>query len=322
MIYFNAVEDAGRWFAKVGFPCPARMNPAEHFMKTLSAENFIDKNDTDNVMENARKRYKECVANMHAQYEDPENELKCDMDSVAPGLTPLTDAKLAEIKYVAPWMTQLWWLLRRASISTIRSPFATFLRYLVAIFVMLMGTLIYYQISWDGYEAMQSRVGARFYLVAFFFLAAIQNVGLVFPEERAVFLREQASSLYDVSAYFVGKVLSEFPYNLTTPLISLLIVYWTWDLQNSKDYNFWFTLANYEVLYLVGVGYGLILGAIVSDRNTLITMMTVILLPMMLLSGFFVKLTTSAHIMWLLQFISPCKFGMNIDMRVRAHVNA
>ena len=316
VVFFNHVNEALDYFKRRGLPCPARMNPAEHFMKMLSAENFMHPNDTGDVMGKASKRYLACVEELHTYYESDENAFKCKVDEVAPEVTRLTEEKLAQIKYVAPWCTQFFALLKRASLNTIRSPQATVVRYITTVFVMIMGTALYYQISWDGYDAMQNRVGSRFYLVTFFFLEAIQNVVLVFPEERAVFLREQASSLYHVSAYFVAKITSELPYNLLVPLISILMVFWAWDLQSVHSYNFWASLLNGELSYLAALGYGLILGSVVSDRNVLISMQTLINLPILLLSGFFVKLTTSSHIMWLLQYISPCKYSMNVEMRV------
>ena len=39
-------------------------------------------------------------------------------------------------------------------------------------------------------------------------------------------MREQASSLYCVSAYFFAKVLAEIPNSLVYPVFTTLIVYW------------------------------------------------------------------------------------------------
>ena len=49
---------------------------------------------------------------------------------------------------------------------------------------------------------------------------------LLVPEERAVFMREQASSLYDVSPYFLGKILADLPFSILDSVVLSVIVYW------------------------------------------------------------------------------------------------
>ena len=68
-------------------------------------------------------------------------------------------------------------------------------------------------------------------------------------------------------------------------------------------------------MYFTGTGFGRNLGACVSDRAILISLIAIVTLPLMLLSGFFVNITTDLHIMWLLQYISPCKYIFATGMR-------
>ena len=55
---------------------------------------------------------------------------------------------------------------------------------------------------------------------------AIQNVILIFPDERPVFLREANNNMYAVSAYFWAKIFSELPSSILTPAIFGSIVYY------------------------------------------------------------------------------------------------
>jgi ABC-type multidrug transport system permease subunit len=55
---------------------------------------------------------------------------------------------------------------------------------------------------------------------------AIQNVILIFPDERPVFLREANNNMYSVSAYFWAKIYSEFPSSVLTPTIFGSICYY------------------------------------------------------------------------------------------------
>ena len=55
---------------------------------------------------------------------------------------------------------------------------------------------------------------------------AIQNVILIFPDERPVFLREVNNNMYKTSPYFWAKVISELPFSIMTPVIFVCIVYY------------------------------------------------------------------------------------------------
>jgi len=55
---------------------------------------------------------------------------------------------------------------------------------------------------------------------------AIQNVILIFPDERPVFLREANNNMYAVSAYFWAKIISEFPSSFITPTVFGAVVYY------------------------------------------------------------------------------------------------
>lgn len=302
IIYFNSAKDAVQYFDKLGYTCPKQTNPAEHFMKILSAENFMKPDDVGDTLAIAKKRYEEAVIAMSERYEAPENDMKCNVEEVAPQAVALSKVDIATLKYVAPWLVQFGYLFRRSFINNIRSPHTTVVRFITTVVVMLLGTGLYYDQGHEGYEAMQGRIGTQFYMLAFCLLEAMQNVILVFPEERAVFLREQASSLYDISAYFLGKVTAELPFNLLIPVISILICFWAWNMNDVHSYNFWINLLDMEFLYLCGTGFGLIMGAAIADRTILFSLLSVVALPLLLLSGFFVGIEKSHHIMWLLQY--------------------
>jgi ABC-2 type transporter len=54
-------------------------------------------------------------------------------------------------------------------------------------------------------------MGALFFLCLNIGFTGVNNVALVFPVERPVFLREVNNNMYRVSAYFFSKVLTEIP---------------------------------------------------------------------------------------------------------------
>ncbi len=101
--------------------------------------------------------------------------------------------------------------------------------------------------SWNGYTAVQNRLGAAYYVLEFCFIEAIQSIILIcifacctmiiVPEEKEVFIREQASSMYSPSAYFVARTMAELPLNFISPLICFLCTYWLWGFNDVHSYN-------------------------------------------------------------------------------------
>ena len=67
---------------------------------------------------------------------------------------------------------------------------------------------------------------------------AIQNVILIFPDERPVFLREANNNMYKVSAYFWAKIFSELPSSILTPVVFGSIVYYAIGFSTIEWYKF------------------------------------------------------------------------------------
>jgi ABC-2 type transporter len=67
---------------------------------------------------------------------------------------------------------------------------------------------------------------------------SIQNIILIFPDERPVFLREVGNNMYSVSAYFFGKVLAELPASIITPIVYGCIVYFSIGLSTVFAWKF------------------------------------------------------------------------------------
>ena len=145
-------------------------------------------------------------------------------------------------------------------------------------------------------------------------MSSLSYYVLSFPEERAVLVREQASSLYDVSPYFFAKVIAEIPFSLPHPLIMILLVYWFVPLAASVK-AFFILFASMVLEYQAGSSYSLLLGAFITDRESLINIAPLIQMPLMMLSGFFVDLDEVVPVLWPFQWISMLKYTFNIQLR-------
>ena len=118
---------------------------------------------------------------------------------------------------------------------------------------------------------------------------AIQNIILIFPDERPVFLREVNNNMYSVTAYFFGKVIAETPASLITPILYGVIVYFSIGLSTVYAWKFFLYLAILVLVYFTGGSYALIISAIFSDKQLAVTLTPVLIIPFMLFAGFFVN---------------------------------
>lgn len=137
---------------------------------------------------------------------------------------------------------------------------------------------------------------------------AIQNVILIFPEERPVFLREVNNNMYQVSPYFWAKIMSEFPFSVAIPTLFGLICYFAVGLRPTAEAFFVYLLI-LILVYNSFSGYSLIISASFSNKQLAVTLTPILIVPFMLFAGFFVA---SANIpYWLKEFeyLSIIKYG-------------
>jgi hypothetical protein len=67
---------------------------------------------------------------------------------------------------------------------------------------------------------------------------SVNNIVLLFPEERPIFLREVNNNMYSPSAYFFGKILSELPSSFLLPLVYACIEYYSLHYSTAEPYTF------------------------------------------------------------------------------------
>lgn len=137
---------------------------------------------------------------------------------------------------------------------------------------------------------------------------AIQNVILIFPDERPVFLREVNNNMYKCSPYFWAKVISEMPFSIMMPSIFGCIVYFSVGLNPMAGHFFLFLLI-LILIYNASSGYSLVISCTFSDKQLAVTLTPVLIIPFMLFAGFFVAASNIP--VWLREFeyLSIFKYG-------------
>lgn len=185
-------------------------------------------------------------------------------------------------------MYQLGLLIKRNFLNLIRLPQTSYVKLIVTIITAAFTIILFSNID-ESLQGVQNRNGALFFITMTISFNSIQNIILIFPDERPVFLREVNNNMYSVSAYFFGKVVSELPASILTPVVFGSIVYFAIGLSTHFGYSFFIFIGTLILLYCAAGSYALIISTIFSDKQLAVTLTPVLIIPFMLFAGFFVN---------------------------------
>lgn len=149
---------------------------------------------------------------------------------------------------------------------------------------------------------------------------AIQNVILIFPDERPVFLREVNNNMYKVGPYFWAKISSELPFSILMPSTFGCIVYFTVGLNPTAGHFFVFLLT-LILIYNSSSGYSLIISASFANKQVAVTLTPVLIIPFMLFAGFFVASSSIPVFLKEFEYLSIFKYGYQALMMNEFHDN-
>ena len=188
-----------------------------------------------------------------------------------------------------------------------RLPQTSYVKVLTTTVTALFASLLFWDTGYTS-KSIQNVQGALFFMTMNVSFNAIQNVILIFPDERPVFLREVNNNMYNVTPYFWAKIMSEFPFSIVIPTLFGCITYYSVGLKPEAE-NFFIFLLILILIYNSFSGYSLVISASFSDKQLAVTLTPVLIVPFMLFAGFFVA---SSNIPWYLkefEYLSIIKYG-------------
>lgn len=201
-------------------------------------------------------------------------------------------------------------LAGRNFLNLVRLPQTSYVKLMTTVLTACFAILLFFQVPHTP-AGVQDVQGALFFITMNISFNAIQNVILIFPDERPVFLREVNNNMYSVAPYFWAKVFSELPFAIMTPTIFGCIVYYAIGL-NNIDFSYFLTfLLTLILIYNASSGYSLIISSLFSDKQLAVTLTPVLIIPFMLFAGFFVSTSNIPVFLREFEWISIFKYGYN-----------
>ena len=172
----------------------------------------------------------------------------------------------------------------------------------------VVSIILFYKKADTAFSSIQNTTGCLFFmLMTNAFGGIIANIA-TFSSERSIFIRERMSNSYSTLAYYTGRSMSCIPIEIFLPLLFMVIAYFPSNLDNSTGVFFMSVLA-IELCYFMAASYGLMISTIIKDFNVAIALVPVLIIPQMLVAGYFVTLNQVPHFFYWLEYISAFKYG-------------
>ena len=156
--------------------------------------------------------------------------------------------------------------------------------------------------------------GVLFFEVTFLTFPALFNATAKFPDEFKMMLKERASGMYHLSAFYFARTLSDLPMEMTLPSVFMLVMYFMTGLRLTVG-AFLAHWAAIMLCTLVAQSFGMLVGAIIMHRQKAHACSSILTVVMMLVSGFF----TTAVPVWIawMKYASYVFYGYNLLIKIQ-----
>lgn len=329
LIYFGPSNQLTSHFASYGLNCPAYHNPADFAIEIAAGEYGIDKIQ---ALENGLPPTE---VELNRSFDREDNLKEC---FVFIDIRNVIDKMLQKSK--TSWARFLV-LLQRSLLTTMRDPCLNTFRLTQHILIGLTVILVYPDKVGSGNGCLASsaalnnnsslnvstsqaltlediqyqegltsqNLALMFFSLMFLTFAAMMPTVMVFPMEMMVFTKERKNAWYSCASFYLAKTFADLPYQLFYTISYVVIIYFG----TGQPLSFWRFSTFLSILIfisLIGQTVGLLFGAIfIKYLQTAVFVAPVSTLPLILISGFFVKIKTMPALIRPLTNISYLKFA-------------
>lgn len=292
------------YFSKIGHPVPRHTNPTDHYMKMMNKEGLMltkIENKEDFTEESIKQEFEEVVDSLVQNYRKHKDEDRKEK--------PYLDTELViKEEHDASWCTQFWTIFKRNWVNQFRQPLDVILKVAQSIFFGVICIVLYYQEGTTLNELIQNNQGCIFFIVMSTGFGMVFASVNLFNFERPVFIRERLSNTYSTSAYYLGRTVAVFPIEIITNFLFIVIAYFPCNLTNTASVFFKSALS-LALCAFMSSSFGLLLSTLFSDAGVVIALVPVLIIPFLLVGGFFVPLETVPKVFYPFEYLSMFRYG-------------
>ncbi|XP_028133293.2 ATP-binding cassette sub-family G member 4 [Diabrotica virgifera virgifera] len=281
-----------------GFPCPQYHNPADYVIELACIEHGPEKPEyMRDIIQNGQS---------YQYFNEPE-KMKSTICNY-PGPKPIKRVVSSdESSFPTSQFHQLGVLMRRGFIKAYRDKMLTYLRIGTNIIVGLMLGSLYWKAGSDGSKVLDN-FNLLFAILLHHMMSTMMLTILTFPQEMSILIKEHFNRWYSLKMYYTSVTIVDIPVSVIGCFLFSLIIYYMTDQPNDKA-RFLIFFVTCMLVVLVAQGVGLTIGAYFDVVNGTFVGPT-LMVPMMMFSGFGVRLRDLPTIMYYGSFTSYLRYGL------------
>lgn len=292
VMYHGYSNQAAKWFDQQGFPVPSELHIADYILDLANGDVTSKHMDGESVRAQLTEKMASYLKTNIFGFEatgsaaagtSSGSPLVKDTSKLA-----LLDTTQKAEKWGATFFQQVSILLSRASKNR-RFDTMSYQILFQTFGASLFTTLMWWQTG-DGNTLLSATdVSAAVFFVLLHVQYEVMFKGIMtFPLVIGHMIKERTSGMYRLSAFFISETLCDLPLDYTVPLLFIIATYWGVHLRQSLS-SFLSTVC---VLILSGLNVqtiGLLIGTTVMNPKTAASIGTVLMLVLVLATGFFVR---------------------------------
>jgi ABC-type multidrug transport system ATPase subunit/ABC-type multidrug transport system permease subunit len=305
VVYNGPVKESTSYFSRLGHTCPEFVNPIEFFMKIIAEEQPVVKDEFDapaplnpELAHSGRKIVPRPLTRWHKAWKDHSQNFSMQTsDADLKKYHGVGEGQLArgefshdsfeDLDYPNTMLAQFMVLLRRCMWMTWKDPRQFRARLILCTIVGLFGGLVYYNTSKSQFD-VQNRLSIIFQSIFFNGTNMLMNTVVLFPLERAVITREFRNGAYRMIAYYIARVITAIMFQCAYVFVFVTISYWMIGFERdiSSFLAYMFALV---LLGSIAVTLGIVIGGIVPSVQMGPAIVSPLLIPLSVFSGFLVS---------------------------------
>jgi len=207
----------------------------------------------------------------------------------------------------ASFETQFYLLSHRAFLNAWRNKLMIKGRFAQTLFLSVLIGLIYLQVQ-NNQQGIQNREGSLFICAVSGVWTSTMGVLSIFAAEKTVFIREFETGLYRLPAYYLSRTVVELPFKFFFPIIGGTIMYWLIGFQDVAS-KYVILILTMIILENCGTALGIFVASFFAEIAVALAVVPMLLMPIMMFSGFFVNAHTSPAFLAWIEYLSPMKYS-------------
>ncbi|XP_052071138.1 broad substrate specificity ATP-binding cassette transporter ABCG2-like [Mytilus californianus] len=305
-VYHGAAHESLDYFRSIGFIIEEHNNPPDFFLDVVNgaAINTLDENIVD-VHQKIVSSFRKSKLNSRLQ-----NVIKPILHQYHQAFDTKTLNMSPKVKYATSFFKQFRVISSRTLLNLLRNPKLSILHWIIlTIFGLIIGG-IYWSMDRDCETGIQNRVGALFFILLNIVFSSLSAVEL-FVKERPIFIHENLSGFYRVSAYFFSKIICDsLPMRLIPVFLFSVTTHFMLGLRSEEGKFFLYGLTLLMVA-MSGTSIAFFFSACVTDLGLANVLIAVTYVFMMIFGGLLVNLKSIPDRLRWIQWFSTFRYGLN-----------